>query len=372
MFFKIRKKELLQSLNIVSRAISNYSPLPAFSGIKFDAKKDELCLMASDSDISIRTYLKVSDDIDLEIKEEGSIVIDAKYILDIVRKMESDCINIHIVDGCNIKISDDYSEFNIIGMYANEYPFIDFSKCDDFFTVKSDELKRVITQTIFAVSDKDTRPYLNGINFKFKENEINCTATDSYRLSKTSIPISTNFNYDIIIPTKGLNEVFKSLEENSNLEIYVSDKKVQFLIDRTLIQTRLIDGKFPDTDKLIPTSFLYELEINVRDILGSIDRVSFIKNDGVNIIKLNLNKEECILSSKSQEIGSAIEHLKSAIFKGDELQISFNGKYVFEAIKAIKSNTIIFKFSGDMQAFIIQGIDNNKVLQLVLPVSTYL
>lgn len=372
MFFKVSKRELLNGLNIVSRAISNYSPLPAFSGIKFNVNETDICLMASDSDISIKTYLSARDEYHLEIIRTGSIVIEAKYILDIVRKMDTDIIEIEVADGCNVKISDENSEFNIIGMYANEYPLIDFDKSEDFFTIGSTELKKIINQTIFATSDKDTRPYLNGINFFIDGDNVECTATDSYRLAKTSFKINKSFNYNIIIPAKSLNELMKSLDEDKEIEVYLSNKKVLFIIDNTTIQTRLIDGKFPDTKQLIPESFAYELQLDIRDILGSIDRVSFIKNDGVNIIKLDLNSEESILSSKSQDIGSAIETLRTAQFTGDNLSISFNGRYVFEAIKAINSSTIVFKFSGEMKPFIIQGVEDDKVLQLVLPVRTYL
>jgi len=372
MLFKVSKRELLNGLNIVSRAISNYSPLPAFSGIKFIVSENNICLIASDSDISIKTYISKSDNYHLEILREGSIVIEAKYIIDIVRKMDTDIIEIEVADGCNVTISDQNSEFNIIGIYANEYPSIDFEKSEDSFTINSSMLKKIISQTIFATSDKDTRPYLNGINFLIHENKVECTATDSYRLAKTSFEINKSFDYNIIIPAKSLNELLKSLDEDKEIEVYLSTRKVLFIIDDTTIQTRLIDGKFPDTNKLIPETFDYELRLDIRDILGSIDRVSFIKNDGINIIKLDLNQEECILSTKSQDIGSAIETLRTAQFNGDNLNISFNGRFVFEAIKAINSSTIIFKFSGDMKPFIIQGEEDDKVLQLVLPVRTYL
>lgn len=372
MFFKVQKKELLNKLNIVSRAISNYSPLPAFSGIKFDVLEKEICLTASDSDISIKTYLTLEDEYYLEIIKTGSIVIEAKYILDIVRKMDADNIEIEVLDGCNIKISDAYSKFNIIGMYANEYPDIDFEKSVDSFTLSTKQLKRVIDQTLFATSDKDTRPYLNGIHFQMNGTKVTCTATDSYRLAKTSFTIDKKLTYEIIIPTKSLKEIMKFLDEERDIEIFISTRKIQFVLDNTIIQTRLIDGKFPDTEQLIPAAFEYELEIDIRDILGAIDRVSFIKNDGVNIIKLSLSGEQSILSTKSQDIGSSTEILKSATFYGENLDISFNGRYVFEAIKAIHSNTIVFKFCGDMKPFVMQGKEDYEVLQLVLPVRTYL
>lgn len=372
MFFKVDKKQLLTKLNVVSRAISNYSPLPAFSGIKFDVNENEICLMASDSDISIKNYISKRDECFLEIEQTGSIVIEAKYILDIVRKMDTEVISIEVADGVNVKIYDETSEFNIIGIYANEYPMIDFTKGEDFFTISTMKLKSVLNQTLFATSDKDNRPYLNGINIHIHDGHVDCTATDSYRLAKTSFEVDSTIDYNIIIPSKSLNELLKSLDDDQEIKVHVSNKKVQFVFEDTLIQTRLIEGSFPDTNKLIPEQFQYELKVETRDILSAIDRMSFIKNDGINIIKLELNENESILSTKSQDIGSATEILKTASFNGESLAISFNGRYVFEAIRAIHTDTITFKFSGEMKPFIIQSEENEEVLQLVLPVRTYL
>lgn len=371
MHFKISKNELLNSLNIAARAISNYSPLPAFSGIKFNVEENKLTLTGSDSDISIETTLIKNDDYILDIIKTGSIVIEAKYILDIIRKIDSDIIEIEVLDGCTTKISGGHSEFNIIGMYANEYPNLDFGALDNKFSIKSDILKEIISQTLFATSDKDTRPVLTGLNFECMDHKLVITATDSYRLAKKTIDLDVDLNFNITIPAKSLNEVIKSLDNCDELEIALSDKKIQFIFDNTLIQSRLIDGKFPDTSRLIPESFCNELQLDIKDALGSIDRVSFIKNDGISVIKMSLSNEECILSSKSQEIGSATEVLSSAEFSGEPLDISFNGKYVFDAIKAIKSEHIIFKFSGEMSAFVIVGKDDDSVIQLILPVRTY-
>lgn len=371
MHFKIDKIKLLNSLNIVSRAISNYSPLPAFSGIKFDVSDNEICLTGSDSDISIRTYLNQNEDNNLTIIKTGSIVIESKYILDIIRKIDTDIIEIEVLDGCTTKICGGNSEYNIIGMYPNDYPNLDFSKCEDEFKIESSKLKQIISQTLFATSDKDNRPVLTGLNFVSKEHKLIVTGTDSYRLARKEIDVDNDLNFNITIPAKSLSEVMKSLDSSNEVLIGISLKKVQFIFEDTLIQTRLIDGKYPDTDRLIPTEFKSELLLDVKDALGSIDRLSFIKNDGISIIKLSLDNNECVLSSKSQEIGYATEILKSGEYHGSTMEISFNGKYVFDSIKALNDSQIVFKFSGEMSAFIIVGKSDESSIQLVLPVRTY-
>lgn len=371
MYFKISKKEFYNALSVVSRAISTFSPLPAFSGVKIDAKADYLILTGSDSDVSIQTKLTKKEDCTLTIHDMGSIVIEAKYILEIVRKIDADEIEFEIMDGSMIKISGNTAEFRINGMKASEYPAIDFSKPKECFTLQTETLKKIILQTSFATSDKETRPALTGVNFHCSDNLLNCVATDSYRLAKKCIQLENNLNFNITIPSKSLLEVVKTLENEGDVEIAVNDKKAQFYIQDTIIQTRLIDGVFPETNRLIPLQFEYELTMDARDLLNAIDRASFIKNDGVSVIKFSLSEHECVLTSKSLEVGSSTEVLNSASFVGSSLEISCNGRYVFDAIKALNGSLVKFSLCGEMKPFIIKSVDDDSVIQLVLPVRTY-
>ena len=229
----------------------------------------------------------------------------------------------------------------------------------------------MILQTSFATSDKETRPVLTGVNFHCEGNTLHCVATDSYRLAKKTIDISESLNFNITIPTKSLSEVVKTLEGEGEVEIAVNDKKAQFIIHDTIVQTRLIDGVYPETSRLIPLQFYYELTIDSRDLLNAIDRASFIKNDGVSVIKFSLSEQECVLSSKSVEVGSSTEVLSSASFTGSSLEISCNGRYVFDAIKALSGSLVTFRLCGEMKPFIIKSVDDDNVLQLVLLVRTY-
>lgn len=371
MYFKIEKKAFYEALSTVSRAISNYSPLPAFSGIKFEVSDDEICLIGSDSDISIKTYLTKDKDYTLDIIKSGSIVIEAKYILDIVRKIDSEIIELEILDGCTTKISGNHSEYKINGMYANEYPMIDFSPCENELEMDSSILKNIINETTFATSEKDTRPVLSGVNFECDGTSLKCVATDSYRLSQNYIEIEKPLHFNITVPAKSLNEVVKSLDLESNIKLSISDKKVQFILKEVIIQTRLIDGLYPDTSRLIPDSFKYKLTVDLKEFLSAIDRISFIKNDGVSVICMSLNKNECILSSKSREVGSAVEVLSSASYEGEDMDISFNGKYVFEALRVIKSQLVTVDLNGMMNPFVIKGLNEEKLIELILPVRTY-
>ena len=367
MNFKIKRLELLNALTKVSRAVSIKSPLPVLTGIKFDLKEDELILTGSDSDITIQT--SIQDHID--IIEPGSVVLSSKYILEIIKKIDSEDVHIFIVDGTLTRIEGANSRFDLNGTSYIDYPRIDLNKTGVNLQMKSIDLKEAIEQTSFATSEKETRPVLTGVNFKAKDHVLECIATDSYRLAKRILNIDSDISFKIIIPKKSLIEISRIIEKDELIDLYVSDRKVLFVFDHVLIQTRLIDGTFPDTGRLIPDSFDYSMSIDSTSLLNSIDRASLLTNEQTNIVKLTMDQDHVILSSFSQEIGSVEENLSRAFYKGEPLKISFSAKYLTDAIKSINGQKVRVLFTGEMRPFIIKDFEREDIIQLVLPVRTY-
>lgn len=369
MNFKIKRLKLLNALAKATKAVSIRSPLPVLTGIKFDLQDDCLILTGSDSDITIQTRIEKNED--LTIYQTGGVVLNSRYILDIVRKIDSEEIKIEIIDGSLTRISGSNSKFDLNGSDVLDYPRIDLSQTGTKVLLNSFTLKDIISQTKFAPSDKEHKPILTGINFKANNNQLECTATDSYRLAKKVVSLDEGVNFNITIPQKSLDEISKTIEKDEMIEMYVSDRKVLYVFDNNIIQTRLIDGSFPDTNRLIPDHFDYELDLDTHYLLNAIDRVSLLTNEQNNIIKLDMDNEKVILSSYMQEIGSVEEILDKSFYKGNPLSISFSSKYVTDAIKSFNDTKIKILFTGEMKPFIIKEFDHDDVIQLVLPVRTF-
>ena len=397
MHFRIKRIKLLNALAKATRAVSVRSPLPVLTGIKFDLQAHQLILTGSDSDITIQTI--IDEDDDLVILKEGAVVLNSRYIFDIVRlildknylsdnienmkehsneknKVETkDIISKEhlneVIDGLLTRIKGSQIEYSLNGTDAIEYPRIDLSKTGTHFMMNALVLKDIIGETKFAASDKETRPILTGINFKAHDHVLEVVATDSYRLAKKIISIDEDVTFNITIPKLSLDEISKIIEKDELIELYVSERKVLFVFDKNIIQTRLIDGSYPDTARLIPLEFDYELDINRADLLNAIDRVSLLLNEQNNIVKLDMSNEQVILSSYQQEIGSVEENLASSFYKGEPLTISFSCKYASDAIKSFSGDKIKILFTGEMKPFIVKDFDSDELLQLVLPVRTY-
>jgi DNA polymerase-3 subunit beta len=371
MNFSVNKNEFFNNLQIADHAISSNSPQPILRGILISAKEGQLTLTGSDADISIQKIMKADEKNQLNISEEGSILIDAQYLMQIVKKLDSEIISIEIIDGSLTKFSGSSVVFKINGMNTDDYPTIDFSKPMNSIKMDAAVLSDIIDQTAFATSSKETRPVLTGVNFKLENNILNCTATDSYRLAKKTIEFNSDISFSITIPSKSLNEVRGTILMNAKeIEIAQNDKKAQFWSEDMVLQTRLLDGGYPETERLIPSEFNYTMKISREDLIHAIDRTTFIKNDNMTINRLQCSSDEVILTNKSQEIGESHENL-NAVFTGEPLDISFSGTYVMDAAKALRGSEIIVKFTGEMKPFILSCDEDTTILQLVLPVRTY-
>lgn len=207
MNFKVNKQIFYNALSIASRAISSNSPVPILVGIRIEAEKNLLRITSSDANLSIVQTLSNEQDekLGLSVIEEGTIVIDSRYLIDIVKKIDSDEISIEIIDGTLTHFSGEKAEFRINGYRPSDYPTIDFSEPSTRFTMSYETLNNVISGTAFAASVKETRPVLTGVNMRNDGTNLTCTATDSFRLARKQLPLASE-PFSVTVPAKCLNE----------------------------------------------------------------------------------------------------------------------------------------------------------------------
>ena len=372
MKLKIKKSVLLEGLNNVSKAISTKNIIPILSGIKFELFKDKLVLTASDNDIVIQTVIEKSDD--LIIENVGSIVIKGKYILDIIRKLDNDMINIEIVDDHKIMIFTENSEFNLNGIDIREYPDINLDLSSDSVNMKVSDFKSIIVQTNYACSMDEARVVLTGVNIKVHDDEFECSATDSYRLALRKIKLDKKItnDADIIIPSRNLNELLKILSSSADnyLDMYLFNNKVIFKFENIIFQSRLINATYPNTKNLIPNDSLFDLTVNTNEFYNMVDRASILNDDkDNNIITLELKNKLFKITSMSLEIGKVEEKLNVDCDKN--IKISFSAKYMMDALRTMKSDNVTLTFVGEIKPILLKEENNDNLICLILPIRTY-
>ena len=368
----ISKRFFSKALNNVAKAISPNSPVPALSGIKIEVTQDQLLLTGSDSNMTIIKTIELNDpDYQISVGESGAVVLEAKYLLEMIRRLDGETVNLDVVDTTFTKIKGQAVEYKINGIPAREYPDIDIKHPLTYLDIEASDLMSLIHQTTFSVSKKEQRPVLTGVNFRNLDGMLTAVGTDSYRLSQKQIPVESKEPFNVTIPARVLDDVDKIIENPGKIRFYISDRFVQFLIGDTLVQSRLIDGSFPETDRLIPQSYQQKLTVKVDELSAALDRCAFIRNDGMAIVKMHVDENGITITSKNQEVGSSSETVDYISYEGDPIDIAFSGDYARDAIRALNCETVVFLMSGEMKAFLIENIEFDQTIELLLPVRTY-
>jgi len=372
MKFSIKKDLLLDNLLNVSRALSTKNLIPVLSGIKFDLTDDGLTLTGSDNEITIQAFI---DSKTFNSIKNGSIIIQGKYIVEIIKKLPDDIINIEVIDGLKVLINTKNSEFNLNGMNASEYPKINLESTKKPIIINKTIFKSIINQTSFATSVQETRPLLTGINFKISDEKLECIATDSYRLAKKIIDIKeTSEMFNIVVPSKNLNELCKILDDNDEkkLKINIFTNKIIFIFDNIIFQSKLLNGTYPDTSKLIPENYEIKIYATTSDLYDVIDRASLLTNDKEkNIVNLEIKENILIITSNSPEIGKVEEKLEIEKSNDLNLKISFSAKYMMDALKSLESEKVEITFNGEVKPIILKNKDMSNLIQLIVPIKTY-
>ena len=242
MKFTINKNIIVEALSNAVRALSTKITIPVLNGILLNLTNDGLEVQASDSELTIKTTIEAKNIVNIE--KEGRAVLQSRCLLEIIRKMPSEIINFELTDNNNIKIYSDINEYIIECYNIGEYPNIALEKSQNTIYLESKILKEMINQTSYAMSMQEVRPLLTGLNLKINGDILECTATDSYRLSKKTVKLkdSINSNINIVIPGKSVNELVYILKDEGNVEIDLFKNKVLFHYNNILFQTALLNG----------------------------------------------------------------------------------------------------------------------------------
>jgi DNA polymerase-3 subunit beta len=366
MKFSVEKNRLLKSLSHVQSIVEKKSTLPILSNILLEAKGNLLVLSATDMDISI------TDKLTCNVIEEGSTTISAHTIYDIIRKLpESTEIEIISNDGKILTLRAGKSKFSLGCLPKEDFPLIELGDPENQISIDPQKLLKLINKTRFAVSNEETRYFLNGIYFHKIQREnkdyLSLVATDGHRLAKFDFQQNLENIPGVIIPKKTINELCKLLAEcDEEIKIDLNSNKIIFFINNSILISKLIDGNFPDYKRVIPKDNDNFLKINRSNFSFAVDRVSTITNEKLPVIKFKLMKNLINLSSANNENGMATEDV-IAEYGGKEMDIGFNSKYILEMINNLEDQEIILNFKDSSSPVIAHEESNPNLVYVLMP-----
>ena len=371
MKFTIKKNIILEALSNAVRALSTKITIPVLNGILLNLTNEGLEVQASDSELTIKTTINAKDIINIET--EGRAVLQSRCLLEIIRKMPNEIINFEITENNNIKIYSHINEYIIECYNIGEYPNITLERSQNLIHLSSKLLKEMLNQTSYAMSLQEVRPLLTGLNLKINGDILECTATDSYRLAKKTVKLDTPIqnSINIVIPGKSVNELVYILKDEGDVVIDLFKNKVLFTYNNILFQTALLNGTYPDTSNYIPKDFSYMINLNLKEYYSAIDRASTIMiSKDKNIIKMIIDNKKMTLYGSSSDSKSK-EELVIDCNNKEKLEISYSSKYMLDALKVLDSENIILLINGDDKPIIINSVDDDTIIELILPIKTY-
>ncbi|GGG38945.1 DNA polymerase-3 subunit beta [Lactobacillus apis] len=376
MKFTVNRNLFVDNLNNVMHAISSRATIPILSGIKLNLTEDELILTGSDTDISIEIHIPVSED--LTVESTGSVVLPARFFSEIIRRLPGKEFSLEVKDSFQTQIISENSEFIINGLDANNYPRLPEIADESSFVISGKTFREIINETQFAVATQESRLVLTGVHFNFSSDKIYAVATDSHRLSSRALTLENGpqVKTDLIIPGKSLLELARIIgETDPEIKVCPGENQVLFEIGNILFYSRLLEGSYPDTERLIPTESTTTVEFDLAELSSALDRASLLTHAGRNnVVDLTLDTENqtAKLSGESAEIGNVEEDVSFKKLEGKNLKISFNPDYLRDALRASVTDAVVMDFTQPLRPFTVNpDKDEIDFVQLITPVRTF-
>jgi len=364
------KEKLLEGINIVLKAVPTRTTQAILECVLITAENNYIKLLANNLEMAIET-----SQIESEVKKAGKIALEAKIFSEVIKKLPDGNISLETNNNLTV-IKSGRSKFELASQTGNDFPVLPKVLKNESYKFFSNDLKEMIKQTIFSVSQDESKPVLMGELFEIKNNKISMVALDGFRIAYKNININENYDpTEAIIPSKTLSEIAKILPSNENLDIllFLTDKHALFELSYCKIITRLIEGKFLNYANIFTENYKTLVTVNRRELAEALDRASLISIENKkHPVKLTI-KNEIIIITSNTELDASYEEI-SAKTQGNLLEIAFNPRYLLDVLKAIASDEITMQFTSALNPCIIKPLEpeiNSKYLILPLRLKDY-
>ena len=360
----IERATLLKSLSHVQSVVERRNTIPILSNVLLDAREDgSLRLMATDLD------LQVDETVSANVSQSGATTVSAHTFFDIVRKLpEGSQVELSAADG-KMQVVAGRARFNLSTLPRDDFPVIAEGELPHRFEMPAATLRQIIDKTKFAISSEETRYYLMGIFLHIADDQLKAAATDGHRLARVTVakPDGADGMPDVIVPKKCVLELRKLLDEvEGSVEVSLSSSKIRFAAGHAVLTSKLIDGSFPDYNRVIPTANDKLLKLDPASFRAGVDRVATIASEKTRAVKISLDRDRVTLSVTSPENGLATEEL-AADYSADSLEIGFNARYLLDILSEIDGDTVEVHLADAAAPTLLRENDKSNALYVLMP-----
>jgi DNA polymerase III subunit beta len=357
--------DLERAVNIVSKAITPNTTLPVLNNILLRASDKKLHFAATNLEVAIEYFIPA------EVKSEGAITIPSKLISSYIALLSDEKIEIELIEGDTILIKSPTSQTKIKGINANEFPVIPKVEKENSFKIPTKILETAINQTVFAASTNTSRPVLSGVLFDVKKDALKIVATDSYRLAEKTIVLKEKTSLDIecIVPARTVMELGKiiSKAENEDVELNVSKNQVLFISGDMRLISRLIEGKFPPYDKVIPKETKTKVEASVAELTNIVRRVNLFARENNNSIKVSAtNDGKLSVATEETRVGEEKAEMNVKM-EGENNKIALNAQYLLDVLNYVDGETVKLELEDKLSPAVVKTIKDKDYVYIIMP-----
>ncbi len=359
------QSDLERALNIVNKAITPNTTLPVLNNILLKAEGKRLHFASTNLEVAIQYFIPA------EVKNEGSVTVPAKLISSYISMIKDDKVEISLLEGETVQIKSPSSQTKIKGINAGEFPVIPHIEKENTVKVDTKELEIAIAQTVFSASTNTSRPVLAGVLFDVNKGEMKMVATDSYRLAEKTMTLKEKNNITIqcIVPARTVMELGKILNkaEEKEVEINISKNQVLFVVGDVQLMSRLIEGKFPPYEKIIPKETKTKLEVLSEDLANVVRRVSLFARENNNSIKLSAtNDGKLNISTDETKVGEEKAEMNVKI-QGENNKIALNAQYLLDVLNFVQSEKVMLEVEDKLSPAVVKSVKEKDYVYIIMP-----
>lgn len=366
MRFIIDKNDFLKTLQRIQGIVEKRNTMPILSNVLLEVKEKKVNILATDLEVFIK------DSVGANVSEEGSVTVSARKLFEIVKELPDESIDVSSGKENKVTVKGGKARFNIMGLPSKDFPVFPAVDESALSTIENETLKDMINKTAFAVSTDETRYNINGFLLEKEASKIKMVTTDGHRLAfiekKDSIGISSGDKNSVLLPRKGVMEIKRLLDENTDGKFLlgIGPKSAVMKKNATFINVRLLEGEFPDYRKVIPKDNDKTIEASRADLLASLKRVSILTTDKIKGVKFRFGKGKLTLSSSSPDIGDATEEL-DVNYPGEEIEMAFNARYLIDMLEVLEEEKVNIELKDPLSPGIVRPQGVKDYAYIIMP-----
>ncbi|HBB03225.1 MAG: polymerase III subunit beta, DNA polymerase III subunit beta protein [Candidatus Peregrinibacteria bacterium GW2011_GWF2_38_29] len=359
------QKELLNALNIVSKAVSQNVVLPVLNNILIKTEGKEMFFAATNLEIAIKYHLQT------DVRNEGSMTVPAKLFTNYISLLPDEKVELSVLDNLTLAIKSSSSQTKIKGIHSDEFPLIPKTEKDHTLSIPAKELEKALNQVVFSASLNTSRPVLSGVYFLFDKDALKLVATDSYRLSERKISTKKDKDaarVECIVPARTAFELSKLLSKAAgDVDITISKNQILFAIGAIELTSRLIEGKFPDYERIIPKTSKTKILTSTADLELAMKRVSLFAKEDSNSVKISVtNDGKMMISTEETKVGEEKAEI-SVTIEGENNKIAFNAQYLLDVLPVLGEDKVCLEINDKLSPVVVRPQKNADYTYIIMP-----